>query len=150
MARKDALLRLHERLITQRNALRRKLADERHSEYSSQASGGDIGDAANDGASNELNSQLAALESRELFQIERAIQMMRQGRYGYCEVCDQPIPIARLKALPFTLVCVDCQRVQEQLGGTDGEFEADWESAYEHEGRFSDRELTLGDLDLGE
>jgi DnaK suppressor protein len=148
MARKDALLRLHERLIAQRNTLRRKLADELGLDYSSQTSGRDIGDAANDGASNELNSQLAALESRELFQIERAIQMMREGRYGYCEVCDQAIPIARLKALPFTLVCVECQRLQEQMGTAGADFEADWESAYEHEGRLSDRELTLGDLDL--
>ena len=147
MARKDALLRLHERLIAQRNTLRRKLSDEMGQEYGSRA-GGDIGDAANDGASNELNSQLAALESRELAQIERALQMMREGRYGYCEGCDEPIPITRLKALPFTLVCIDCQRLQEQMGGGGGDFEADWESAYEHEGRLSDRELTLGDLDL--
>ena len=56
--------------------------------------------------------------------------------------------LAALKALPFTLVCIDCQRLQEQMGGGGGDFEADWESAYEHEGRLSDRELTLGDIDI--
>lgn len=147
MARKDALLRLHERLISQRNALRRKLAEEFNLSLPSQG-GGDVVDSASDGAQNELNSQLAALESRELGQIERAIQMIREGRYGRCEVCDQTIPIARLQALPFTPYCVTCQRNQEEMGIDDDGTEANWESAYEHEGRMSDRELTLGDIDI--
>jgi DnaK suppressor protein len=147
MARKDALLRLHERLLAERSDLRRKLADELNIALPSDSSG-DVGDAANDGAQKELNSQIAALESRELRQIERAIEMMREGRYGRCEICDQAIPIERLKALPFSHLCVTCQRTQEQLGrgGEDGD--ADWESAWEHEDRMSDKELTLGDLDV--
>lgn len=145
MARKDALLRLHERLIAKRDALRRKIAEELD-ESPPAWSGGDVGDAAADGETTELNSQLAALESRELAQVERAIALIREGRYGLCESCDQAIPIARLKALPFTPLCVECQRVQEETGGGGFQFEADWESAYELEGRLSDRELTLGDL----
>ncbi len=149
MARKDALLRLHERLISQRNALRFKLAEEFNLSLPSHG-GGDVVDSASDGAQNELNSQLAALESRELTQIERSIQMIREGRYGRCEVCDVAIPIARLQALPFTPYCVTCQRTQEETGGTGDDLEADWESAYEHEGRMSDRELTLGDFDIND
>ena len=76
--------------------------------------------------------------------------MIREGRYGRCEVCDQAIPIARLQALPFTPYCVTCQRNQEALGHGDDGLEADWESAYEHEGRMSDRELTLGDIDISD
>ncbi len=147
MARKDALLRLHERLIAKRDALREKLSDD----FTSQSAGagaGDVGDAANDGAQTELNSQLAALESRELSQIERAIEMIRQGRYGKCEICDLPIPIARLKALPFTPVCIKCQRTQEELGTDSEEEQVDWESAFDHEGRMNDKELTLGDIEL--
>lgn len=149
MARKDALLRLHERLIAKRDALRKKLIeefDESHPAWS----GGDVGDAASDGEQSELNSQLAALESRELLQVERAITLIREGRYGLCEACEQPIPIARLKALPFTPLCVECQRMQEAYGRDAGGVEADWESAYELEGRLSDRELTLGDIFLDE
>jgi DnaK suppressor protein len=147
MARKDALLRLHERLIAQRSALRRKLADELNIALPSETTG-DLGDAANDGAQKELNSQLAALESRELRQIERAIEMIREGRYGRCEICEQAIPIERLNALPFTQLCVACQRHQEQLGHSTDDWDADWESAWEHEDRMSDKELTLGDLDV--
>ena len=148
MARKDALLRLHQRLTEKRNALRRKIADELDLSLASSARGGDVVDAASDGEQNELSTQLAALESRELRQVERAIELIREGHYGVCEVCDHAIPIARLKALPYTLVCVECQRVQEENGGRDSSLEADWESAYEHEGRMEEKEFSLGDIDI--
>lgn len=153
MARNDALLRLHERLVAKRDSLRKKLAEEFNvsvKSLSRVSRGGDVGDAASDGASDEINSQLAALESRELNQIERALQLMREGRYGMCEMCEKPIPITRLNALPFTPLCIDCQRLQEETGRADYEMHADWESAYEHEGRLNDQELTLGDFDFGD
>ena len=150
MARKDALLRLHERLIAKRDSLHKKLASDLGIELL-HGRGGDIGDAAHDGTTDELNTQLAALESRELEQVERALMQMRQGRYGKCEVCDQPIPIERLKALPFTPYCVGCQRDQERLGSRRFDFDnVNWEAAYEMEGRLQDKEVTLGDLDLSE
>ncbi len=148
MARKDSLLRLHQRLVAKRDALRKKLFEERQISKAAKNSVGDVGDAAADGASNELDSQLAALESRELRQIDRAISMIREGRYGICENCEHSIPIARLKAVPFTPLCVECQRKLEEFGEGSEEFDADWETAYEYEGRMSDSEISLGDLDL--
>lgn len=148
MARKDALLRLHERLIHKRDVLRRKLGEEMSLSVRAHSGTGDIGDAANDGAQRELDSQLVSLESRELAQIERAIKMIREGRYGLCEVCGSRIPVVRLKALPFTPLCVNCQRQQEEFGSDSLDLDADWETACEHEGRINDRELTLGDIDI--
>lgn len=149
MASKGALLRLHERLTSKRDALRKKLNNEQHYLESAPCCGGDVGDAANEGAQNELNTQLKALESRELGQVERAIELIREGRYGSCQVCSNSIPIARLKALPYTHLCVDCQRLQEEKStGEFAEAEADWSTAYEHEGRLSEKELTLGDIDI--
>ena len=149
MASKDALLRLHERLTFKRDALRKKLNNEQHYLESAPCCGGDVGDAANEGAQNELNTQLKALESRELGQVERAIELIREGRYGSCQVCSNSIPISRLKALPYTHLCVDCQRLQEEKSADEfAEAEADWSTAYEHEGRLSEKELTLGDIDI--
>lgn len=147
MARKDALLRLHESLTLKRDSLRKKL-DSDLSSLGPSGSTGDVCDAASEGAKKELDSQLAALESRELSQIESAIQMIRDGRYGMCEDCDERIPIARLKALPYTPMCIDCQRKRELLGTTGEEFDANWETVYEYEGSSRDRDLTLGDLDV--
>jgi DnaK suppressor protein len=149
MARKDALLRLHERLVAKRDSLRRKLDDDL-TVAQVPVTTGDEADAANDGAQNELNTQLAALESRELVQVERAINLIRKGRYGICEICETVIPIERLKALPFTPVCVACQRIQERMSHHGEDEDADWASAFELEGRMHDRELTLGDIDIAD
>ncbi len=148
MSRSDALLRLHERLLARCDELRKKLSLDDFNGEAKDTSGpdvGDLGDVANEGAVNELNSQLASIETRELFFIQRAIVMIREGRYGACEGCDGPIPIARLKALPYSVMCVECQRSHEELGTQDAE-EVDWDKACDYENRFSEREITLDDL----
>ena len=148
MARKDALLRLHERLVVKRNALREKF-EEDLSQYGRRTDGGnDSGDAAHEGSHNELESQLVSLESRELRQIEKAISLIREGRYGTCEICGKQIPVKRLNALPFTMTCVECASLQEASGDAAGSDDADWANALEYEGRLSDKELTLGDIDI--
>ena len=40
------------------------------------------------------------------------------------------------------------QREQEEMGGDSFDSDVDWSSAYEHEGRMSEKELTLGDIDI--
>ncbi|HVW00350.1 MAG TPA: TraR/DksA family transcriptional regulator [Planctomycetaceae bacterium] len=147
MARKDALLRLYEDLIAKRDALRGKLISDLNLSHAINGGAGDVGDAAAEGSQSELYTQLAALESRELTQIDQAIELIRAGRYGLCEGCGDRIPIARLKALPFTPLCIDCQRKQESSRRESG-YDVDWESAYEYEGKTSDREITLGDIQL--
>ncbi len=148
MARKDALLRLHQRLLIQRDDLRSKLGDHADASHSAGAGTSDVGDIATDGAEKEINSQLAALETRELRKIERAIEAIREGRYGKCELCGRSIPITRLRALPYTPSCVECQRKQEESGEDFDNGSADWESAIEYQSRESDRELTLSDINI--
>jgi DnaK suppressor protein len=79
MARKDALLRLHSSLVAKRDALRKQLLMELEDSTSSDHLGGDLADAALDDSQNEMHSQLAAFESRELEQIERALQLLKTG-----------------------------------------------------------------------
>jgi len=80
--------------------------------------------------------------------VEKAIEAIREGRYGKCELCDRSIPITRLRALPYTNSCVECQRQQELSGREFSNGRADWESAFEFQSRQSDRELTLSDIDI--
>ena len=143
MARKDALLRLHKRLLAQRDDLRRKL--ELPAASLSDQNTGDAADLAAHDVERELESQLVSLETRELARIERAIQAMRNGTYGQCEVCSNRIPVARLQALPHTPCCVNCQRQYEEQSA-DSNSEPDWESAWEFQARENDRELTLRDI----
>ena len=65
-------------------------------------------------AQDEISSQLVEVESRELSQIEDALNRLRDGRYGECEQCDKPIPLARLQAVPYAISCIECARKQEK------------------------------------
>ena len=119
MARKDALLRLHARLVTRRDALRKALKGvlDGYREFAALNVVGDNVDAAVDTANDEISSQLVEIESRELGQIEHALQRIAAGVYGRCEFCGGKINEARLNALPYTNSCIDCQRENERTGG---------------------------------
>lgn len=44
----------------------------------------------------------------ELIQIDKALLRMDNGDYGICTGCHEDINEARLEAIPFTLLCIDC------------------------------------------
>src|SRR5947209_16289421 len=110
MARRDALLRLHKSLVARRTELRKRLGGELKDLRNFKAGDptGDSADLAFDTGSEEVASQLAELEARELSQIERALARLKQGTYGVCEGCQKKIPVARLNALPFSTTCIEC------------------------------------------
>lgn len=152
MARSDALLRLHKSLLARRTALRKALAGELADlrRFGSQSGTGDSADVAFDTGSEEIASQLAELEARELSQIERALARIKQGTYGNCEVCQGKIPVARLNALPYSTTCIDCQREMESFpGGWDGSRRGgDWEKVYDVEAPMEEPKIDLSDIEL--
>ena len=93
MARKDALMSMRQILIKRRDALRKALAGDLSllKELRAQTAG-DLVDAALDSAQDEISSQLAEVESRELANVENALERMRGGNYGVCEGCNCKIP----------------------------------------------------------
>ena len=118
MARKDALSSLRAILIRRRDALRNALnGDLTLLKELRSESPGDVIDAAVDTAQDEISSQLAEVEARELGSIENALERMDSGAYGACEVCSGKIPLARLQALPYATMCNQCQRETEESGG---------------------------------
>ena len=95
MARKNAIENMREVLIMRRDALRKALAgDLSMLKELREKTGGDEVDAALDAAQNEISSQLAEVESRELAHIENALQRIRNGQYSICEGCNNNIPLA--------------------------------------------------------
>jgi DnaK suppressor protein len=70
---------------------------------------GDPVDQANADAEAELEIQLHRTDGRLLRAIEEALGRIRQGTFGVCEVCKQPISKARLEAVPWTRHCRDCK-----------------------------------------
>lgn len=146
MSRKDAILSLHQVLIRRRDALRKALAgDLSLLKELRQQSSGDVVDAALDSAQDEISSQLAEVESRELANIENALERLRDGQYGLCEGCDTTIPMARLQALPYATLCIGCQREAEKRGEVGGGV-ADWGRIFDNDS--GDSELKLSDIEI--
>lgn len=145
MARKDALKNLRDVLVKRRDALRKALAGDLSllKELREQTKG-DVVDFALDSAQDEINSQIAEVESRELGHIDTALERMRQGSYGKCEGCKSNIPLARLQALPYATCCINCQRELEKQG-IDAKNVVDWSSVLDAR---SDSDPTWADLEI--
>jgi DnaK suppressor protein len=151
MARREALLRLHKSLVARRDELRRRLGRELKDLRNSAATNasGDSADMAFDSGSEEVSSQLAELEARELGQIERSLNRLKQGIYGLCEGCQKKIPVARLNALPFSTTCVECQREMEIYGTMGGRGNQDWEKVSDSQRPLEEqREIDLSDIEM--
>jgi YteA family regulatory protein len=59
-----------------------------------------------------------ALEENDrdaLEQIAEALKKIENGTYGKCERCHKPIAPARLEALPYATLCIECASL---IGGT--------------------------------
>ena len=59
----------------------------------------------------EREKDLAIAESVEslLNQVNTALEKVDLATYGICDACGRPIKKARLQALPFATLCLDCQ-----------------------------------------
>ena len=70
---------------------------------------GDLIEQANADEEAELQIRLHQTDGRLLRAIEEALVRIRQGTYGVCEVCKQPISKARLEAVPWARHCRECK-----------------------------------------
>src|SRR5512136_2802967 len=51
---------------------------------------------------------------RVLQKVETALARFEDGTYGLCSDCGRPMDPARLEALPYAQLCLDCQSKQER------------------------------------
>src|SRR5262245_14874498 len=73
-----------------------------------------MADLGSDAFEQEFTLGLLENEEQQLKEINHALDRIHQGTFGTCEECQQPIPKARLDAVPFTRYCVECARkIQE-------------------------------------
>ncbi len=74
----------------------------------------DVVDVASDDVDRKMIEALGAQDIKRLKSIEAAIVRIQQGRYGLCMQCSKKIPQERLVALPYAVLCIDCQRSDER------------------------------------
>ncbi len=68
-------------------------------------------DAAVEGLDEQI--LLAENEERLLEEVEAALDRLEAGRFGKCENCGREISRARLDAIPYTPLCIDCARTAQ-------------------------------------
>ena len=58
----------------------------------------------------ELEKELTLDENTKhlLNQVEHALVLIKKKKYGNCENCGEPIPVARLEALPYATLRKEC------------------------------------------
>ena len=77
----------------------------------------DIEDLAGDSNSDAVLFEQFRSSGVTLEQIQRAIDRIDEGVYEICEECEGEIGAARLEALPFATLCIDCKRKMEAASG---------------------------------
>ena len=60
-----------------------------------------------------LLGRLEGRERHELDEIQAAQARLESGSFGTCESCRRPVPLSRLRALPWTRHCLGCQTREE-------------------------------------
>lgn len=117
MSRSDQLRELESALHQRREQIRRALRGELAALHESRSGQfGDEGDGASTASRDDVTLSLAREEARELADVEAALRRLQDGTYGSCALTGQPIPIDRLRALPYAQLCVEAQRQLEGEG----------------------------------
>lgn len=56
-----------------------------------------------------IEAEIRDLE-RRVMDIDIALKKIYKNRYGFCERCKKPIPLARLKLIPEAAYDIDCEK----------------------------------------
>jgi DnaK suppressor protein len=74
---------------------------------------GDMADQASGNNEVHIQLKLKQTDAKILQAIEEALRRIDQGTYGICRDCGEPIAEARLRAIPWTRVCITCKEKQK-------------------------------------
>lgn len=72
-----------------------------------------MADVATDMYDREFTLGLASNDRAMLYDIDEALQRIKDGSFGVCSECKKAIPATRLKAIPHARLCLKCQEKHE-------------------------------------
>jgi RNA polymerase-binding transcription factor len=104
--RRDELQAEYDQTLTEITELQReRLTD---------SAGDDQADTGTKTFEREQEISLANNLLERITQVERAIERVGEGNYGWCEKCGNAIPVERLAAFPSATLCVSCKQLEER------------------------------------
>lgn len=108
--RRDYLLRLRERMTGQINFLATDnlSRSEKDNEVSFRSE-----EQGTDNFDRDFALNRVSLDQDILFEIDEALNRLALGTYGTCDSCGKGIEKARLKAVPYSRMCIACQSKNE-------------------------------------
>ena len=113
--RKAFLKTASESLLTMRKQVGADIENETKSSREGQKDEGmDAYDLASEERDRDISLILSDRDRAKLQAIDEALERINAGSYGICEMCELDIAEERLKALPFTRLCVTCQAETER------------------------------------
>jgi DnaK suppressor protein len=74
----------------------------------------DEGDHAATSAKTMVDSAILVQQRKELNEIELALDKIKLGTYGICEMCEEPIGLPRLEVKNFARFCIACREITEK------------------------------------
>lgn len=139
LKQRQRLLDLRDELV---DAMSGMTGEIRNAPEGSEASGSGMhqGDAGSDAYDRDFALSVLAKEQDALYEIEQALRRIDRGAYGICEMSGKTIPQARLEAIPFARLTVECQaqwekeygnrrfRPSNEVGFSGGHYQDDEES----------------------
>jgi RNA polymerase-binding transcription factor DksA len=116
LKQRQRLLDLRDELV---DAMSGMTGEIRNAPEGSEASGSGMhqGDAGSDAYDRDFALSVLAKEQDALYEIEQALRRIDRGVYGVCEMSGKSIPQARLEAIPFARLTVECQAQWEKEYG---------------------------------
>jgi DnaK suppressor protein len=73
-----------------------------------------MADVATDNYDREFSLGLASNDRQSLYELDDALKRIEDGTFGFCEECKSGLTKARLKALPYARLCLNCQQKREK------------------------------------
>lgn len=74
----------------------------------------DFGDVASEDTDRKMLESMSEKDAKRMQLIESALARIEQGKYGKCIKCGVKIPEDRLRAIPYALMCIECQTETER------------------------------------
>ena len=106
----DELTRIRQRLANRRGELVKDASEEQPTFSLHMA------DAGTDAYDRDFALSMASSEQSALYEVEQAMNRIRTGNYGVCELTGKPIEPERLKAIPWTRFSADAEKQLEKEG----------------------------------
>ena len=112
---KKLLLKKREDIITEMNNITKDTLSKSQREASGDLSGYSfhMADQASDNYDREFSLNLATDSQKLIYAIDEALGRMKEKSYGGCLKCNKEISRKRLRAVPYAVLCIDCQRKEE-------------------------------------